>query len=302
MIFGRKRKARRDAADPEEERPDTVTDADTTETTDTEASAAADEAGPGGAASTEDATTEADRPVDWRGAEPEDPWVAVDARDWRQDGPFDIDEVDLEGDPVGRMDLGALVITPIDGMEVRFQVEQTSARATAVLLLHDESAMELSVYAAPRSGGLWAEVRQEVAELARQQGGTAELAEGPFGVEVRRMMPVVTPDGQQGLQPTRMLMIEGPRWALRAVVYGRAAIDYADEAVTAELREVLRDTIVRRGESPMPPGSIIALSLPPELDEQIRSATQAEAEAQAEAEGQRRTLPDPTGQSSAIQG
>ncbi len=279
MIFGRKRKARTDGADPEEERPDTE---QATET------------------GTDEEAAEAEQATDWRGAAPDDPWAAVDAREWREDGPFDIDEVDLEGDPIGRMDLGALVITPVDGMEVRFQVEQTSARATAVLLLHDDSAMELSVYAAPRSGGLWADVRQEVAEVARQQGGTAELAEGPFGVEVRRMMPVVTPDGQQGLQPTRMLMIEGPRWALRAVVYGRAAIDYADEAVTAELREVLRDTVVRRGDLPMPPGSILALTLPPELDEQIRSATQAEAQAQAEAE--RRALPDPTGQSTAIQG
>ncbi|QGF24769.1 DUF3710 domain-containing protein [Raineyella fluvialis] len=284
MIFGRRRKGGHDEAEPEDERPDIP---------DTDAAGA-----------------EADQQVDWRGdAEAADAWAAVDARDWRTDGPFDIDEVDLDGDPVGRMDLGALVITPIDGMEVRFQVEQTSARATAVLLMHGESAMELSVYAAPRSGGLWADVRSEVMDVARHEGGTAELAEGPFGVEVRRMMPVVTPDGQQGLQPTRMLMIEGPRWALRAVVYGRAAIDYADEAVTAELREVLRDTVVRRGDLPMPPGSIIPLTLPPELEEQIRAATQAEAEAEAQAqaqsnaEGQRRTLPpDPSGQSTAIQG
>ncbi|WOP18077.1 DUF3710 domain-containing protein [Raineyella sp. LH-20] len=297
MIFGRKRKARDHGADPEEERPDP--------TADTDGSSTADLAGPGAAGTDGSGTAATDEAAtDWRGAAPDDPWVAVDARDWRQDGPFDIDEVDLEGDPVGRMDLGAMVITPIDGMEVRFQVEQSSARATAVLLLHGESAMELSVYAAPRSGGLWADVRQEVAQLARQQGGTAELAEGPFGVEVRRMMPVATPDGQQGLQPTRMLMIEGPRWALRAVVYGRAAIDYADEAVTAELREVLRDTVVRRGDLPMPPGSIMALTLPPELDEQIRSATQAETPAQPEAptEDDRRTLPDPSGQSTAIQG
>ncbi|MEA5155788.1 DUF3710 domain-containing protein [Raineyella sp.] len=281
MIFGRKRTARKDGADPQEERPDTEQATGT---------------------GTDEKAAGTGEPTDWRGAAQDDPWAAVDARDWREDGPFDIDEVDLESDPVGRMDLGALVITPIDGMEVRFQVEQTSARATAVLLLHDESAMELSVYAAPRSGGLWADVREEVAEAARQQGGTAELAEGPFGVEVRRMMPVVTPEGQQGLQPTRMLMIEGPRWALRAVVYGRAAIDYADEAVTAELREVLRDTVVRRGDLPMPPGSILALTLPPELDEQVRAATQAEVAAQAGAEAQRRVLPDPTGQSTAIQG
>lgn len=282
MIFGRKRKR----ADDEAAEQATTTEAAEagSEVTDDSRQAPAD-----------------DTSTDWRGAgEVADPWASVDARDWRSDGPFDIDEVDLEGDQVGRMDLGALVITPIDGMEVRFQVEQTSARATAVLLMHRDSAMELSLYAAPRSGGLWKDVRAEVEQISRQQGGTAELVEGPFGVEVRRMMPVTTPEGQQGLQPSRMLMVEGPRWALRAVVYGQAAVNVDDPAVTQDLREVFRDTVVRRGDQPMPPGNLIPLTLPPELEQQIRDAAQAQADAQAQA--QRRTLPEPSGQSTAIQG
>lgn len=289
MIFGRKRKDRTDEAEEQVEPVDT-------ETVDTESTETGSEA--------DRTAADAERP-DWRGTDQEtDPWAGVDAKDWRGDGPFDIDEVDLEGDPVGRMDLGALVITPIDGMEVRFQVEQTSARATAVLLMHQDSAMELSLYAAPRSGGLWTDVRQEVVQNSQQQGGTAELVEGPFGVEVRRLMPVTTPDGQQGLQPTRMLMVEGPRWALRAVIYGQAAVNPDDPQVTKELREVFRDTVVRRGDLPMPPGNLIPLTLPPELEQQIRDAaqTQAAEQAQAEAQGQRRVLPEPSGQSTAIQG
>lgn len=289
MIFGRKRKR----ADVEAAEQATTTEAAVagSEVTDDSGQASAD--GGDGA------------PTDWRGAgEDADPWASVDAKDWRGDGPFDIDEVDLEGDQVGRMDLGALVITPSDGMEVRFQVEQTSARATAVLLMHRDSAMELSLYAAPRSGGLWKDVRVEVEQISRQQGGTAELVEGPFGVEVRRMMPVTTPEGQQGLQPSRMLMVEGPRWALRAVVYGQAAVNVDDPAFTQELREVFRDTVVRRGDQPMPPGNLIPLTLPPELEQQIRDAAQAQADAQAaqQAQAQRRTLPEPSGQSTAIQG
>ena len=291
MIFGRKRKDRTDEA--EEQVEPVGTDTVGTESTDTGTGSEADRT-----------AADAERP-DWRGTDQEtDPWTGVDAKDWRGDGPFDIDEVDLEGDPVGRMDLGALVITPIDGMEVRFQVEQTSARATAVLLMHQDSAMELSLYAAPRSGGLWTDVRQEVVQISQQQGGTAELVEGPFGVEVRRMMPLTTPDGQQGLQPTRMLMVEGPRWALRAVIYGQAAVNPDDPQVTKELREVFRDTVVRRGDLPMPPGNLIPLTLPPELEQQIRDAAEAQAaeQAQAEAQGQRRVLPEPSGQSTAIQG
>ena len=281
MIFGRKRKDQ--SEEPAAER---VEQADATSA---------------------EVAEDAQAPTDWRGSdEVQDPWAAVDARDWRSDGPFDIDEVDIEGDGVARMDLGALVLTPIDGMEVRFQVEQATARATAVVLMHADSAMELSLYAAPRSGGLWADIRQEVARNARQQGGTAELAEGPFGVEVRRMMPARTPDGKQGLQPSRMLMVEGPRWALRAVVYGQAAIRIDDPAVTAELREVFRDTVVRRGPLPMPPGSMIPLTLPPDLEQQVRAAAAAQAgqpaPTQPESVGRRRVLPEPSGQSTAIQG
>lgn len=288
MIFGRKRKDRNDDAGPDEQAQSTV-DAATDP-------GVADQA-------------EADATTDWRGGEEQaDPFAGLDARDWRADGPFDIDEVDLEGDAIARMDLGALVLTPVDGMEVRFQVEQSTARATAVLLLHADSAMELSLFAAPRSGGLWADVRQEVLGNTRKQGGTAELAEGPFGVEVRRMLPVKTPDGKQGLQPSRMLMVEGPRWALRAVVYGQAAVRVDDPAVTAELREVFRDTVVRRGDLPMPPGNLIPLTLPPDLEEKVRAAAQAQEQAgqqgptQPQSLGERRVLPEPSGQSTAIQG
>ena len=50
-------------------------------------------------------------------------------------------------------------------------------------------------------------------------------AAGPFGVELRRLLPVTTPDGEQGYQPSRMWVAEGPRWLLRGIVYGQAAIE-----------------------------------------------------------------------------
>ncbi len=254
MIFGRKRKAAVEDEKPHE----------------TDESAEPQQTG------------EAEEQTDWRGsAEPADPWAALDARDWRGDGPFDIDEVDLDGDPVGRMDLGSLIITPLDGMEVRFQIDQASGRATAVLLMQPASALELSLYAAPRSGGLWPQIRSDVIAAARARQGSADLAEGPFGVEVRRLMPVATPDGKQGLQPSRMVMVEGPRWALRGVVYGQAALETATPGVTADIEEVFRDTVVRRGGSPIPPGTSIPLTLPPEIDAQVRAATEQARAAQA---------------------
>lgn len=294
MIFGRKRKNR----DEDVENQDVESGQGRDEATE------ADGASGGGAAASPSGTESAGAGTvsNWRGGSEPNPWGDVDAKDWRTDGPFDYDEVDLEDDPIERMDLGALIITPVEGMEVRFQIEQSSGRATAVLLLMAESAVELSVYATPRSGNFWPEVRREVVTVTEKQHGTAELAEGPFGVEVRRMMPVTTPDGKNGLQPSRMIMVEGPRWALRAVVYGKAALvnnDGTPEEGILELREVFRDTIVRRGTDPMAPGSLIALTLPERLAQEVRAAAEAKQAAQQAQTGGparpgARSLPQPS--------
>jgi len=70
---------------------------------------------------------------------------------------------------------------------------------------------------------------------------------------------VQMPDGGQGIQPSRMVGIDGPRWLLRATFLGRAAVD---EAALASLSPVVRDVIVVRGSVPMPPGDLIPLRLP----------------------------------------
>ena len=228
----------------------------------------------------EDAEADAtDEPA--TGPADEDDLAALDALDWRGDGPWDVSEVDdLDGTEQGpKIDLGSLIITGVPGSEVRLQVaEETKEIVSAMLVIETtvpapagqsartqavSSALELGAYAAPRSGGLWAELREEISEAATAQGGSASLREGPFGVELYRFIPVTTPEGEQGYQPSRMWVAEGPRWLLRGIVYGQAAVeDDVESPVVAHVLAAFRQVIVRRGEEAMAPGDLLPLSMP----------------------------------------
>ena len=95
------------------------------------------------------------------------------------------------------------------------------------------------------------------------QGGSASLREGPFGVELYRFIPVTTPEGEQGYQPSRMWVAEGPRWLLRGIVYGQAAVEEdVDSPVVAEVLAAFRQVVVRRGEEAMAPGDLLPLRMP----------------------------------------
>jgi len=136
------------------------------------------------------------------------------------------------------------------------------------------SALELAAYATPRSGGLWAELRDEISRNATEAGGTASLGEGPFGVELRRLIPVTTPEGEEGYQPSRMWVAEGPRWLLRGIVYGQAAIEEdTDSPVVADVLSAFRQVIVRRGDEAMAPGDQLPLTMPTNLSQEPEADT-----------------------------
>jgi hypothetical protein len=195
---------------------------------------------------------------------------ALDARDWRAEGPFDVaeldEDVDLAGTPqMPRIDLGAMVIAGFPGAELRLQVSEETQQIVSAMLINGDSALELGAYAAPRSGGLWSELREEIMASAVEAGGSGSLAEGPFGVELRRLVPVTTPDGEQGYQPSRMWVAEGPRWLLRGIVYGQAALEEGLESPVAEMLAAFRSVVVRRGDEAMAPGDLLPLTMPQNL-------------------------------------
>ncbi|RZT26304.1 uncharacterized protein DUF3710 [Kribbella sp. VKM Ac-2569] len=181
--------------------------------------------------------------------------------DVRAEGPFDsteVDAADLEAED--RIDLGALVVTGMPGMELGLQVDEQSGVVQAVLLMLDDSALELRAFAAPKTSGIWDEVRQEIAGEAARMGGTATESEGPFGTELVLVVPVEDPEGQVFSQTSRVIGVDGPRWLLRGTVLGRAAVE-PDAAEPMEA--TLRNTVVVRGNEPMAVRESLPLQMPP---------------------------------------
>jgi Protein of unknown function (DUF3710) len=172
-------------------------------------------------------------------------------------GPFDAADVDAADD--GRLDLGALRIRGVAGMELRLEVDEEAQQVVGATAVLGESAVQLQAFAAPRTAGIWEGIRSEIAESIVAQGGTADEAHGPLGPELRTRMPSAGPDGRTVYAPARFAGVDGPRWFLRAVFSGRAAID--DEAAQP-LVDVVRDTVVVRGDAAMAPREMLLLQLP----------------------------------------
>jgi hypothetical protein len=175
-----------------------------------------------------------------------------------EDGPFDADEANPARPYV---DLGGLKILPREGLHLRLEVEEGTNRVVAVGLDYAGSTLQVQAFAAPRSTGLWHEIRAQIQDQITKQGGTSTEREGTFGPELVGEVPVaagVTADASSS-RLARFVGVDGPRWFLRGVIAGEALTD-----PTAELaiEELFRSVVVVRGTQPMPPRDLIPLSMP----------------------------------------
>lgn len=200
-------------------------------------------------------------------------WLAWDEEFDREDGPFDINEVDLNADDVKRLDLGCIVVTPFPGM--RMQISVNNQQVPQAIIVQDEhSAIEVALFGAPLRSVYVPEIRRElIAATSQEQGTRLSMSKGPFGTEIRRAVPVRTQDGRQGVQITRTWLAEGPSWVLRGVVFGQAATEPDNEDATVTLEEFFANLVVRRGEQPIAPGTVIPFTLP-----EIADADKAQSE------------------------
>jgi hypothetical protein len=202
------------------------------------------------------------------------------ARPGRPTGPWDVDDVD---DDVQRLDLGALRVPVPDGCEVRVDVQEDVVVAATVV--DGRSALQIHAFAAPRSEGIWDEVRAEIAESLRSGGGSAEEGEGAFGRELRARLP--TTEQGQAQQPARFLGVDGPRWFLRGLMTG---VGSTDAAQAGTLEGVFRDVVVVRGGEAMAPRDLLPLRLPREALAHIDGREDEQPESQPEDEAPKRTL------------
>ncbi len=181
------------------------------------------------------------------------------------EGPFDIEDFDSPEEAAqARLDLGSVLIPMPAGGQVQVELSQTGV-PNAIWVVTPNGRFTIAAYAAPKSPGQWREVAGELAEALRKDNAAVSIQDGPWGREV-----VGT-----GAGVVRFIGVDGYRWMVRCVVNG---IAQSMDALAAEARQALADTVVRRGETPMPVRTPLPVQLPEQLAAQLRAAAAQQAQ------------------------
>jgi hypothetical protein len=172
------------------------------------------------------------------------------------DGPFDIADAPEDGIP--RIDLGSVKVPVPDGSQVQVEMDPESGGVRAVHVVTEQGQITVSGYAAPRSGGLWKDVSSELTEQLRSDGAKVSVGMGEWGLELSAIVGDVA---------LRFVGVDGPRWMLRGVAAGPEE-HFAQNSEA--LREMLRGTVIVRGDQPMPPRTPLPIELPEAIARHIQ--------------------------------
>ena len=153
------------------------------------------------------------------------------------------------------VDLGGVKILPRPELQLRLEVEEGSKRVVAVALDYAGSTLQLQAFAAPRTSGLWHEIRDQIVQQIEKQGGRTTAGTGVLGPELRAEIP--SPGGAARI--ARFVGVDGPRWFLRGVIAGEGA---TNPDAAAKVEDLFRSIVVVRGTTPMPPRDLIPLHMP----------------------------------------
>jgi Protein of unknown function (DUF3710) len=209
--------------------------------------------------------------------------AAAEAAEAELEGPFDIDDFD---DPAvaaqGRLDLGSVLIPMPAAGQVQVELNEGGV-PSAVWVVTPSGRFTVAAYAAPKTTGLWREVAGELADSLRKDSADVRIQDGPWGREVI---------GKASGGVVRFIGVDGYRWMIRCVVNGVAE---TVDALAEEARTALRDTVVRRGDTPLPVRTPLPIQLPEPMAAQLRAAAAAQAgEQQPQApEGEEQQAPPP---------
>jgi len=181
------------------------------------------------------------------------------AVDGDPEGPFDIEDFDdAAAAEAGRLDLGSVLLPMPASAQLQVELTETGI-PSAVWVVTANGRFTVAAYAAPKTGGLWREVAGELADSLRKDGAAVSIQDGRWGREV-----VGTATGV-----VRFIGVDGYRWMIRCVVNSSAEnID----ALTEEAREALVDTVIRRGDTPLPVRTPLPVQLPEPMASQLRDA------------------------------
>lgn len=188
------------------------------------------------------------------------------------DGPFDIEDFDdPEAAQAGRLDLGSVLVPMPATAQLQIELTDTGV-PSAVWVVTPNGRFTIAAYAAPKTSGLWREVAGELADSLRNDGAAVSIQDGRWGREV-----VGTASGV-----VRFIGVDGYRWMIRCVVNGSAE---SIDALAEEAREALVDTVVRRGDTPLPVRTPLPIQLPEPMAAQLREAAAQQAAQQADPSG-----------------
>ena len=167
------------------------------------------------------------------------------------------------------LDMGSYYLPFLLGIQLRIKANRKTGQVLGATITFGASSLEIEAFAAPKTMGLWDDMRADL--LAANDKATQKA--GVFGTEV--MLPVTIKGGRTVM--TRVVGIDGPRWMLRGVFSGRAAV--AEGPETDALNKFFADIVVERGDEPLAPRDLIPMH-PPVTPKQRRAAEQAAADAE----------------------
>ena len=190
------------------------------------------------------------------------------------DGPFDVEDFDdASTAALGRLDLGSVLIPMPEAGQVQVELSEVGV-PSAVWVVTPNGRFTIAAYAAPKTAGLWREVATELADSLRKDVSEVRIEDGPWGREV---IGVSNPEPNQPAGVVRFIGVDGYRWMIRCVVNGPQE---KIAALAEEARNALADTVVRRGETPLPVRTPLQVQLPEPMAAQLRAAAEQAAQQQ----------------------
>ena len=174
--------------------------------------------------------------------------------------------------------MGAYYLPFLQGIELRVKANRATQQVLGTTITYGSSSVEIEAFAAPKTMGLWDDVRADLVEANKD----AKETDGVFGTELT--LPVVVKGGAQGRHPHRRC--------------GRTAVDAARHLLRQSRHRsgprrnqgaepAFSNIVVERGEDPLAPRDLIPMH-PPVAPAERKAAKEA-----AEAEQAGRTMDIP---------
>lgn len=190
-------------------------------------------------------------------------------------GPWDVEDENVP-DYDEYLDMGSYYLPFLKGIELRVKANRATQQVLGTTITYGSSSVEIEAFAAPKTLGLWDDVRADLIEANKD----AKEVEGVFGTELA--LPVTVKGGRKVL--TRIVGVDGPRWMLRGIFSGKAATDPEGEEAKA-LNQFFADIVVERGDDPLAPRDLIPMHPP------VAPAERKAAKASAEEAEQKTEIP-----------